>query len=210
MPFWKRKADPAKELAEAEIDAARADAEAAVAPGWSIHRYADLEAFTVPGGRLNTYGALAMGPGEERVLAVGVGEANAFRQLVRHLRGELSVAEAWAPPLDSITGKPRVDTFEIYGEDDADAQAALRELEAGLPSGWQPFAIERERYLVKGSELKQLPTFGAAAIGPAGEAQLAIALSEAEAYRALLRRARGELMTSEGWAPPLPGLNLTR
>ena len=209
MPFWKRKADPAKELAKAEIEAARAEAEAALEPGWSIE-YADLEAFAVPGGRLKTYGVLAMGPGEERALAVGVGEANAYRQLVRHLRGGLPTAEAWAPPLDAITGKARDRTFETYRQDDADAQAALRELEAGLPAGWKPFAIERERYLLKRAELTQLPTFGAAAIGPSGEAQLAIALSEAEAYRALLRRFRGDLEISEGWAPPLPGLNLAR
>ena len=202
MPFWRRTPDPAKELEKAEIASARAEAEAALPSGWRIE-FSDLESFTVPTGRLKTYGILAMGPADERKLAVGVGEANAYRQLTRHLRGELPVAEAWAPPLDQASGKPRKADFRRYSENDPDADAALAELEAGLPSGWTLFYIDRERYMLRGG---QLETFGVSASSTGGEAALAIASSEADAYRHLLRHLRGELEISEGWAPPIGNL----
>ncbi len=206
MPFWRRKPDPARELEKAELEAARAEAEAALAPGWRLE-YSDPEWFTVPDGILKTYGILAMGPADERLLAVGVGEVNGYRQLVRHLRGELPVAEGWAPPLDVVTPKRRQANFHIYGESDLEARAALTELEAGLPSGWNLFSIDRERYMLRGA---QLETFGVAASSSTGEAAMAVALTEADAYCQLLRRFRGELEMSEGWVPPLPTLNLAR
>ena len=206
MPFWRRRPDPAKELAKAELEAARGEAEAALPPGWRLE-YSDPEWFTVPDGILKTYGILAMGPADERLLAVGVGEPNAYRQLVRHLRGELPVAEGWSPPLDEVTPKKRKASFHIYGEQDLEARAALSELETGLPSGWSLFSIDRERYMLRGA---QLETFGVVASSSTGEAAMAIALTEADAYRQLLRRFRGELEISDGWVPPLPPLNLAR
>ncbi len=200
MPFWRRKPDPAPELKKAEIDAARREAEAALPSGWRLE-YSDYEAFSLPGGRLETYGILAMGPADERLLVVGVGEANSYRQLVRHLHGDLPAADAWAPPLDAVTGKPSGARFEMYRESDPDARTALAELQAGLPEGWALFAIDRERYLLRGS---QLETFGVAAHNSFGDAALAIALTEADAYRQLLRRVRGELEVSEGWVPVSP------
>lgn len=41
----------------------------------------------------------AVGPTGEPVMAMGIGEANAIRQLARVLRGELAVSDAWAPIL---------------------------------------------------------------------------------------------------------------
>ena len=206
MPFWRRTPDPAKELEKAEIAAARAEAEAELPPGWRIE-YSDYESFMVPTGSLATYGILAMGPTDERMLAVGVGEANAYRQLIRHLRGELPVAEAWAPPLDQVGGKPWKAKFRKRSENDPDADAALAELEAGLPGGWTLYYIDRERYMLRGG---QLETFGVSASSTGGEAAVAIALSEADAYRQLLRHLRGELEISDGWAVPLAPHNLPR
>ena len=206
MPFWRRTPDPAKELEKAEIAAARAEAEAELPSGWRIE-YSDLESFRAPNGRLKTYGILAMGPADERMLAVGVGEGSAYRQLTRHLRGELAVTEAWAPPLDQASGKPGKADFRKYSENDPDADAALAELEAGLPSGWTLFRIDRERYMLLGS---QLETFGVAASSTGGDAALAVALTEADAYRQLLRHLRGELEISDGWVPPIVAHNLAR
>jgi hypothetical protein len=66
--------------------------------GWQLYE-ADRERFRLPGRKLETYGVSAVGPGGEAVLVLGVGEAGAYRQLTRRLRGELEITDAWAPPL---------------------------------------------------------------------------------------------------------------
>ena len=66
MPFWKPKPpDP-------EVEAARAEAEAALRSGWQIYRVDD-ESFRVPKGRVKTFGVIATGPGGEPALVVAVG-----------------------------------------------------------------------------------------------------------------------------------------
>ena len=194
MPFWKRtpKVNP-------EVEAAVAEATAALPAGWHID-YADYESFQSPRGNIRTYGVLALGPGGEATLVVGVGEANAHLQLARYLRGEFEQEEGWAPPLPRVErGRPR--KFRLNYPDDPDVIAAHREVEAALPPGWTLFACDRERYKYPGD---QLEAFGVSAVGPADEAELVVALGESNALRQLRRRLEGELETAEGWAPVPP------
>ena len=121
MPFWKRKTDP-------EVEAARAGAEAALPPGWSIHR-SDRETFSLPTGRVTTYGISAGGPAGEKALVLAVGEANAYRHFARLMRGELDTAEGWAIPLDNIEAFKTHGLFDIIDDDDPDVLAAKQELD---------------------------------------------------------------------------------
>jgi hypothetical protein len=49
-------------------------------------------------------------------------------------------------------------------------------------------------------------SWAAFAAGPSGEVVAAVALTEAESLRQLARRLRGELDVSDGWSPPLTGV----
>jgi hypothetical protein len=50
-------------------------------------------------GKVAAWAVSAVGPSGEAAMAMGIGEANAIRQLAGVLRGELAVSEAWAPIL---------------------------------------------------------------------------------------------------------------
>ena len=193
MPFWKRKIDP-------EEEAARTEAEATLRPGWSIHRV-DLETFSVPTGRVETYGVCASGPGGESALVIAVGKLNAYRQFARFMQGEFEVTEGWAvpiPPLDDGHGRDPI--FTVRHDDDPEVVAAKEDLDAALPPGWKLFYSDRERYSFPGAYLE---TWAVAAKGPGNKGELVMGLGEAGGFRQLARRLRGELEITEAWAAPM-------
>ena len=191
MPLWGRKTDP-------ELDAARAEAEAALPPGWEIYR-SDLESFRVPGGVVKTYGICATGPGDESALVIAVGEANAYRHFARHMRGELESADGWAVPLTDV--EPRRASVSVSVEvDDAPAAAAKRELDEALPPGWDLYDLDRERYSFPSHYIE---TYAVAVAGPADERELVVGVGKAGALRQMARRLRGELDVADAWAPPM-------
>src|SRR3712207_4249960 len=92
---------------------------------------------------------------------------------------------------------------------EARARAAEKEAErsravAALPPGWSLTTPDRERY---GSGSEGLNAYGVVAVDPHGERIIGIALSEPDAYRAVLRGVQGDLDDSAAWAPPIPSLS---
>ena len=81
-----------------EVQAAIHEAEAALPPGWALFE-TDREKYSVGGAKVAAWAVSAVGPNGETAMAMGIGEANAIRQLARALRGDLVVSEAWAPIL---------------------------------------------------------------------------------------------------------------
>lgn len=184
---------------EHEVELAEQEAAAALPEGWELG-LPDGERFRLPGGFVQTYAVTAEGPGDEATLVVAVGKANAYRQLVRRLRGELDVAEGWAPPVPPLPPDPvETEFLGPYGNE-PEVREALDELVRALPEGWQLYEADRERFRLPG---RKLETFGVSAVGPGGEAALAVGVGEAGAYRQLARRLRGELEVTDAWAPPL-------
>ena len=89
-------------------------------------------------------------------------------------------------------------------EDDPDLVAARADAEGALPEGWKLAEEDREGFLLSGPETQiSLDVWAAAAEGPNGELELAVACDKPGAYIALASRLRGDLETSVGWAPPL-------
>ena len=76
---------------------ARAEVEAALPEGWELVG-TDKESFGFVDVDVVVFGALATGPAGDHAVAIAVDEAGAYRHLARRLRGELDVAEGWAPP----------------------------------------------------------------------------------------------------------------
>jgi hypothetical protein len=192
MAFWKREQDP-------DVEAARAEAEAALPSGWEIYR-SDREKLRVPGGRVVTYAISASGPSDETALVVAVGEANAFRQFAKLMRGELTAAEGWSVPLTTIDPKPPKGVSIVLDEDDSAVTTAKRELDAALPQGWTLFDVDRERYSFPDAYLEAVAV---AVQGAAGEEELVMGIGEAGALRQMARRLRGELEETEAWVAPM-------
>ena len=183
------------------VPAARAEAKAALPPGWTLQR-ADEELWSAPGGGLSTWGASAIGPAREVQMALALTHAEAYRALGRRLRGELQVTEAWAPPVPP--GKRGVVSRLLFGGgdepyDDPADEVARQELLATLPPGWRFDRTNSETHGVPGA--KMTPHCAIAA-GPDGEVAMAISLDRRSALRHLARRLRGELEVTEAWAPP--------
>ena len=149
---------------------------------------------------MQTYAAAARGPDDEAALVVAVGKANAYRQLVRRLAGELEVAEGWAPPVPPLPPEPVEHDFLGPYDDEPEVRQALDELNRALPEGWQLYEADLERFRLPG---RKLETYGVSAVGPGGEAVLVLGVGEAGAYRQLTRKLRGELEITDAWAPPL-------
>ena len=197
VPFWKRKVDP-------EEEAARAQAEAVLPGGWQIHRV-DLETFSVPRGRVETYGICASGPPGENTLVIAVGKLNAYRQFVRYMNGDFEAAEGWAVPIPPLEGRARDSYFSVRHRDDPEVIAAKEEVDDALPTGWELFYSDRERYFFPGGYLE---TWAVSARGPAEEGELVMGLGEAGGLRQMARRLRGELETAEAWAPSMASFTL--
>jgi hypothetical protein len=88
-------------------------------------------------------------------------------------------------------------------EDDPDLVAARADAEGALPEGWKLAEEDREGFLLVGPQTQiQLDVWAAAAEGPNGELELAVACDKVGAYIGLARRLRGDLETSEAWVPP--------
>ena len=192
MAFWKRKQDP-------DLEMARAEAEASLPSGWEIYR-SDRERFRLPSKVVETYGICAAGPGGETALVIAVGEANAYRQFVRFMRGGLSVTEGWSVPLTTVDAKPQRGFSVDMDEGDPAVAAAKREFDESLPEGWSLFELDRERYFFPSASLQ---TAALAVRGPAGEEELVMGIGEAGALHQMARRLRGELEVAEAWAPPM-------
>lgn len=79
-----------------------------------------------------------------------------------------------------------------------DAELARTEAEQELPPGWKLGKSDAERYT---TPTFKFDTYSASAVGPDGEAAVVVALDEASAWRALIKRIRGELETTAVWAP---------
>lgn len=88
-------------------------------------------------------------------------------------------------------------------DDDPDLVAARADAEGALPAGWKLAEEDREGFLLSGADTQiALDVWAAAAEGPNGELELAIACERAGAYHSLARRLRGDLETTDGWVPP--------
>ena len=85
-----------------------------------------------------------------------------------------------------------------------DSERARAEAEAALPGGWTLVGSDRETFNVWGDDDEHwdLQIWAAVAQSPHGEQAAAIALTEADAYRSLARRLRGELAEAPAWGPP--------
>ena len=89
-------------------------------------------------------------------------------------------------------------------EEDPQLAAARADAEGALPPGWTLAEEDREGFLLVGKDVQiSLDVWAAAAEGPDGELELAVACEKAGAYRALARRLRGDLPTEDAWSPPL-------
>jgi hypothetical protein len=97
---------------------------------------------------------------------------------------------------------PRMGLFDRK-EDDPNLVAARADAEGALPEGWALAEEDREGFLLVGNTSIALDVWAAAAEGPNGELELAVACDKPGAYIALARRLRGDLETTEAWAPPL-------
>jgi hypothetical protein len=97
-----------------------------------------------------------------------------------------------------------VGLFDRSGkEDDPNLVVARADAEAALPEGWKLAEEDREGFLLVGRTTIALNVWAAAAEGPNGELELAVACDKPGAYTALALRLRGDLETTEVWAPPL-------
>lgn len=87
-------APPVADLATASVNAT-ASAEVAMPIGWTLVMV-DHESFSGDGPKVSTYGALALGPGGQRALAVTRDEATAVQRLVDRIEGRLQERDSWA------------------------------------------------------------------------------------------------------------------
>jgi hypothetical protein len=87
--------------------------------------------------------------------------------------------------------------------EDVELELAREEAQGALPEGWRLGDTDREHYQTGEHGFNSWAAFAA---GPGGEVAAAVALTEADALRQLARRLRGELEVSDGWAPPLTGV----
>jgi hypothetical protein len=71
-----------------------------------------------------------------------------------------------------------------------------------MPDGWRLGDTDWEGFTWRGDRKVKLRAWGVLAEGPGGAFAVAIAAGEAECYRQLARKLRGELGEERGWAPP--------
>jgi hypothetical protein len=88
-------------------------------------------------------------------------------------------------------------------EDDPNLVAAREDAADALPEGWNFAEEDREGFLLSGPKTQiTLDVWAAAAEGPNGEIELAVACDKAAAYTALAHRLRGDLEPTDCWVPP--------
>jgi len=87
--------------------------------------------------------------------------------------------------------------------EDVELELAREEAQAALPEGWRLGETDREHYMTGDHGFNSWAAFAG---GPGGELAAAVALTEAESLRQLARRLRGELEVTDGWSPPLTGV----
>lgn len=92
-------APPVADLATASVNA-NAHADVAMPMGWTLVMV-DHESFSGGGPEVSTYGALAIGPGGQRALAVARDKPTAAQRLVDRIEGRLQVSDGWAVRLDA-------------------------------------------------------------------------------------------------------------
>ena len=169
--------------------------------GWTLSG-TDREVFRLHDADIVTWAAMADGPdGPAMVVVASENESDAIRALHCRIVGDLPPTEGWALPVSGSAPVDRDDTlFFADDEDDPAVQAALHEAEAALPPGWALCETDREKYSVGGAKLA---AWAVSAIGPTGEAVMAMGIGEANAILQLARALRGDLAVSEAWAPML-------
>lgn len=169
--------------------------------GWSLTG-TDREVFRLHGADIVTWAAMADGPDASAMVVVASeDESEAVRALHRRIVGDLEPTDGWALPVPRSTPLDPDDTTVFADdEDDPDVREAIKEAEAALPQGWVLYETDREKYSVGGAKVA---AWAVSAVGPSGEAAMALGIGEANAIRQLARVLRGELAISEAWAPIL-------
>jgi hypothetical protein len=81
-----------------------------------------------------------------------------------------------------------------------EVEMARGEAEQALPAAWKIVEADYENFSAGDHSMD---VWGAFAEGPAGEVAVAVAVTQAEAYRQLARVLRGDLDVNDGWAPPV-------
>ena len=85
---------PVSDLATATVNAT-ADADITLPLGWTLVGV-DYESYLSGGHSIPTYGALAIGPGGQRALAVTRDKSTAPHRLIDRIEGRLQVSDGWA------------------------------------------------------------------------------------------------------------------
>jgi hypothetical protein len=179
----RRKArSPESQTAAAERDSATAS----LPPGWSVTP-PDRERYGASRDAIEAYAVVASGPAGQRVAGIALSEAGAYGTVIAAVRGEISEADAWAPPVDDLT------TASV----DVNATS-----DVALPLGWTLVMVDHERF--SPGDGPAVSTYGALAIGPRGERALAVTVDRATAVHRLVDRISGRLPVNEGWALRLP------
>jgi hypothetical protein len=169
--------------------------------GWTLTG-TDREVFRLHDADIVTWAAVADGPdGSAMAVVASEDESDAIRALHRRILGDLPPTEGWALPVSaSAPIDPDDTTVFADDEDDPEVRQAIQEAESALPQGWILYETDREKYSVGGGNVA---AWAASAVGPTGEAAMAMGIDEANAIRQLARVLRGELAVSEAWAPML-------
>lgn len=194
--FTKSKEDP-------EVEAARQEVGSVLPSGWELGS-SDRERFSLPTGHIFVWAAWTSFESERRyAIAFGPDEADAYRQVAARLRNEIEPSPAWRPPMDwrisEELKKQRESFFNDYGAEDDDL-AALEELHASVPPGWELFDSDRERFRMPGYRFE---TYACTARGPSGDAVLAMGIGLGGSFRALKDALEGRLEESPFWVPAL-------
>jgi hypothetical protein len=169
--------------------------------GWTLTG-TDREVFRLHDADIVTWAAMADGPdGSAMAIVASEDESDAIWALRRRILGDLPPTEGWALPAPA--GAPvDPDDTTVFADDekDPDVKEAVREAEAALRPGWVLYETDREKYSVGGAKVA---AWAVSAVGPSGDAAMAMGIGEANAIRQLARVLRGDLAVCDAWAPIL-------
>ncbi len=169
--------------------------------GWTLTG-TDREVFRLHDADIVTWAAMADGPdGSAMAVVASEDKSDSIWALRRRILGDLLPTEGWALPAPAGAAlNPDHTTVFADDENDPEVREAVREAEAALPPGWVLFETDREKYSVGGAKVA---AWAVSAVGPSGEAAMAMGIGEANAIRQLARVLRGDLAVSDAWAPIL-------